>query len=489
MKNLIKNDDAVSVVVGAILILAVLVTFMSVVTSSWVPIYEGDAESDHSDDTHKAFMDIHKQIEMADEFSRSVSVDLGTKEMQFIQNSNSVGYLEVNESDGGLFVTSIVTSPPPESDVGMELSVTGMNNTEKYPITNFSFEFHQLDPKGSNKKLSEDFMIQLRTSTLNRWISMYVDPDIPNYKNMCIYVKYNYNSDEKWINSFDTTDNAFLPDLNNSNATGLISINLLSHKLNLTLIEPKNQNVSLNGVPYNTNTSIANDTATLHDIIQHYMRLPGDGTGGDYYIDYVQFSGVFEGDQHFTYNTTQSFAQTTTSGVTVTSFDNTTKFGGGTLTLSSDYNFMVDQSYVYDSGAVFLTQEDGSVFKVDPPIVASNNSDGNLSLSLNSVVLKGNYQASGNDVETLYTTLVGNVHDVNGNTDRIMIEKDMKPEYYQFWKSYFEEIRSFAEDNFVGINATLTNNTAQTSLVLTINDTTSTKNIDVSVKTKIIEIS
>ena len=489
MKDLIKNDDAVSVVVGAILILAVLVTFMSVVTSSWVPIYESDAESAHSDDTHKAFMDIHKQIEMADEFARSATIDLGTEEMAFIQNSNSVGYLEVNESGGTMYVTTTITSPAPESDVGLGLSITGMDTNQTNPITNFSFEFNQLDPKGNAHKLSEDFMVQFRTSTLNRWISLYIDPTNPEY--MIIYVKYDSNPDEKWIQTFWAKKGEGFPDLNYSSATGLIYINLLSHNnLNLTLIEPINQNVSLNGVPYNTNTSIASDTATLHDIIQHYMRLPGDGTGGDYYIDYVQFSGVFEGDQIFTYNTTQTFAQVTaTSGETVISFDNDTKFGGGTLTLTSDYNFMVDQSYVYDSGAVFLTQEDGSVFKVNPPIVATNNSDGNLSLVLDSVVLKGDYQASGNDFETLYTTLVGDVYEVNGDTNRIMIEKDMKPEYYNFWKSYFEDIETIA-NSFTGISTTLTNNTAQTRLTLTIaDDDPATKSIDVSIKTKVIIIS
>jgi hypothetical protein len=72
MKNLdlIKNDDAVSVVVGSILVLAVLVTFMSVVTSTWVPIYEGNAESDHSDEMFDSFLDLRKQIENADEFPR-----------------------------------------------------------------------------------------------------------------------------------------------------------------------------------------------------------------------------------------------------------------------------------------------------------------------------------------------------------------------------------------------------------------------------------
>ncbi|MCK5488098.1 MAG: hypothetical protein KAI86_17885, partial [Desulfobacterales bacterium] len=131
MKNLIENDEAISVVVGAILILAVLVTFMSVVTSSWVPIYEGDAEAAHSDDTNEVFMGIHKQIELADEFSNSATVDLGTDEMAFIKGSNSVGYLEVNENTSGLFLTGNIsrTDIPSTSDVGIGIDVEDLNTS------------------------------------------------------------------------------------------------------------------------------------------------------------------------------------------------------------------------------------------------------------------------------------------------------------------------------------------------------------------------
>ena len=163
------------------------------------------------------------------------------------------------------------------------------------------------------------------------------------------------------------------------------------------------------------------------------------------------------------------------------------KVGGGTLKLQSDYNFMVDQSYVYDNGAVFLVQYDGTVLKTDPPITASNDS-GTLSLSFNTVELKGDLQASGNGVETLYTKLDGNERLLYGNTDLLVIVKETTREYYKFWKSHFDELNATANDGFANITATLTNNTDQTNMTLTIN-ATNNQTFYVTVNTKIIEIS
>jgi len=487
MKSLIKNDDAISVVVGAILILAVLVTFMSVFTSSWVPIYEGNAEADHSDTTERTFMDLYKQIELEDKTTNSVTIDLGTDDVSLVKNSYSVGYLEVNESSGAMYLTTNVIGPLLDnSEVGYGFDVIGLNNTEKYPITKFSFDFNMVDPSTSASiKDLEDLMIQFRTSTLNRWISIYPSYDL---KDMIVYVKH-AETNEKWIAHLDIktyskpNQDLYIDYLNNQNFN-FMHINLLSKNLELTLMAPENVNVYFNetGAVYNTNT---NAKASFHDVIQHYMRMPGDGTGGDYYIDYVQFNGVLDGDQYLDYNKTDAYyEETTISGRPITKLNNNTKFGGGTLTMKSDYNFMVDQSYIYENGAVFLAQDDGEVFKVAPPIIATDN-NGSLSISLNGVVLQGNLQASGNGVKTLNTEVVKRIV-VSGTTNRIVIEKETTDELYDFWRSYFEDIRSIA-DNCTNINATLTN-TAPTNMTLIINDITSSQKIDITASTKIVKM-
>ncbi|MCK5721280.1 MAG: hypothetical protein KAI84_01985, partial [Gammaproteobacteria bacterium] len=297
MKDLIKNDDAVSVVVGAILVLAVLVTFMSVVTSSWVPIYEGNAESAHSDDTHKAFMDIHKQIEMADEFPNSATIDLGTEEMSFIQNSNSVGYLEVNESDGGLFVTGNITR---QSDAwGEGFEIVGMNTSDTAPFTNFSFEITPLETKNVNDGdhfLNNNFMVKIWTTELSRWITLYPTNMSTNdwySTSMGIWISYDANPQrETWVGE---SSNLTCDIINVSHPH--ISINLLTNDEIMELIEPAT--LTINGTTYN-----ASEKAPLNDVIQHYMRLPGDGTGGNYEIDYIQYDGILAATQHITYKTT-----------------------------------------------------------------------------------------------------------------------------------------------------------------------------------------
>ena len=231
MKNLIKNDDAISVVVGAILILAVLVTFMSVVTSSWVPIYEGNAESDHSDTTHRTFMDLHKQIEYADEFTNYATIDLGTDDMSFIKNSYSVGYLEVNESSGGLFLkTDLTRTDYPESSVSeFGLNLIGINLSSDTPLSKFEFELLQL---AGPKPLHEDFMVQMVT-TNNRWITLYNSVAAGN--KLTFVIKYG-DPTVRWKKEVGVTIPP-TPYVDND----ILHVDMLDSTLNLTLVDGTNQ--------------------------------------------------------------------------------------------------------------------------------------------------------------------------------------------------------------------------------------------------------
>jgi len=481
MKSLIKNDEAVSVVVGAILILAVLVTFMSVFASSWVPIYEGNAEADHSDTTERTFMDLYKQIEYADKTTNSVTIDLGTDDVSFVKNSYSVGYLEVNESSGGLFLNGTLTriDYPERGGAGVGLNIIGLNMSSNSPLSEFYYNLEQTNPAGASGNMDKNFMFQLAT-THNRWITMYSDGSSGGV--LTYVVKYGYPS-VKWMKSKQTLTSP-TPYVNDN----ILHVDLLYSFPSLELISdgPIIINNST-GTPITYNTG---DLAPLGDIIQHWAKL-GDNT---YFVNYMQYTGVKDGEVVVKVENSSAFNTTTTTttmgeGIEHSvPFNNATgKIGGGTLTMTSDYNFMVDQSYVYDNGAVFLSQYDGTVLKTDPPITASNDS-GKLSLSFNTVELKGNLQASGNGVKTLYTKLDGNERLLYGNTDLLVIVKETTREYYDFWKSHFDELNATANDGFANITATLTNNTDQTNMTLTIN-ATNNQTFYVTVNTKVIAIS
>ena len=434
MKDLIKNDDAVSVVVGSILVLAVLVTFMSVVTSSWVPVYEGNAESAHSDDTHKTFMDLRKQIEFADEFSRSTAIDLGTDEMPFMSNTNSVGYLELNESDGVMALTSTIQSSGVGGSVGVgdSLNIRNLNLTQDAPIREFTFNFIMDTSYVYIKRLSDPalslpdgFIVVLQSETPDRLKIIVEEVGTPyslgRYRNegMHLSVKLEYwdilGNVERWEDTWDIniigSEDAF--DLVYIGDYTYLDINMLS-----------------------TGTLLYNSTGaneTFHDLIQYYMKQPDAGT---YDLRYIDYNKIVEGTQTLCYNTT-------TGGISGTSpvMDNLT-IGGGTLTLRSDYNFFVDQSYIYDSGAIILNQNDGAVFKVGGgPIYVTNDSNNNLILNIKTTVLQGDYQAGGNGIETIRTQLDGSYY-ASGFTDNVTITKNTTPELSNLWNSYFEELNS-----------------------------------------------
>ena len=454
---------------------------MSVFTSSWVPIYEGNAEADHSDTTERTFMDLYKQIEYADEFTNSATIDLGTDDMSFVKNSYSVGYLEVNESSGGLFLTTNLTriNPPESSFEGVGLEIIGINQSSDKPLDNFLFNLIQTDGAvPPSAKMDIDFILQMVT-TYYRSITLYNFREFSSDNDeLIIIVKYD-DPTVRWEKVIDISNRATLPNISSVNGDAVLNVDLLDRFENLTLIEGTNQEI--NGTVINNGRE-----APLGDVIQHWA---GFGDESSYFIHYMQYRGVTDGEIYADVESSStSNTSTELNGTEHTEPFYHEKIGGGTLTMTSDYNFMVDQSYVYDNGAVFLSQNDGEVFKSKHPIVTSDN-NGTLNLVLTSVVLKGNYKASGNGVKTLYTTLVDDERLEYGNTNNITIVKETTSEYYDFWISYFEEIKSYANNGFTNINATLTNNTNQTNMTLIINDTTSTQNIYVTVNTKVIQVS
>jgi len=161
------------------------------------------------------------------------------------------------------------------------------------------------------------------------------------------------------------------------------------------------------------------------------MKQPDDGT---YNLYYTKYDEILESEMTLRYNTTAD-ASDFINGMTI---------GSGTLTLRSDYNFFVDQSYIYDSGAIILNQKDGAVFMVGGgPIYVTNDSKNNLILNLKTTVLQGDYQAGGNAIETIQTQLDGSYY-TSGFTDNITITKNTTPELSvsDLWNSYFEKINS-----------------------------------------------
>ena len=247
---------------------------------------------------------------------------------------------------------------------------------------------------------------------------------------------------------------------------------MLSPDIYLKLDKPDSP-LSINGTIYQKGT--ANDTCSLGTLIQHYLKQPADGTY-DFYYDKIK--KVSEGTQKLLYNTTEG-----TVGGTEPKLDLMT-IGGGVIIMESDYNFMVDQSYIYDTGAVILKQDDGVIFKVDPPIFYDNDSVSNdLIISFQTVVLTGDHVVSGNGLETIQTVLASPEYMASGLTDEIKITKNTTSELYPLWHSYFSDLGEFV--NSTTANSTDTSN-GYDQVGIKINSTA--QNILLTVQTKEIRI-
>ncbi|MCD4704236.1 MAG: hypothetical protein K8R64_08110 [Methanosarcinaceae archaeon] len=333
-----------------------------------------------------------------------------------------------------------------------------MDTNVTNPITCFRLDLEQGELGGSwwwwswsyTDRLHPDFRIQMRTSNSRVWISLYAadissslfTTDYAKKLGMTIThgssVKDEWNAELKVYPYPHGEPHDLHVDDNN------ISVDFLNESIDLTLIQTKGEDIVINGTTYNTTPG--NNTAPLFDLIQHYMKLPALETG-DYYIDYVQYTAIAGGSQYFTYNSTEKSAYIIVDddGEMVMIFDEI-KAGGGTLTLGSDYNFMVDQSYIYNNGALILKQDDGAIFRVEPPIDIGNNTQGDLILTLKTTVLNGNYTQSGNGEGTLYTIL-DKTYEGSGHTDKVIIAMNNTPPVLKpIWNSYYETLNSTISD-------------------------------------------
>jgi hypothetical protein len=245
MKLFLKDENAVSVVVGAVLLLAIMVTFFSVVTSTWVPIYEGDAEAEHSKQMSDNFRNLKFQSELTDSFPRSLIIDLGTEDVPLVSNSRSIGYLELNETEGDLIISTNVTNIM-EADDPYQFGVLVKDMADTPDPTTHNRWIHFFAPGTSRR----DLAINIRYGTPvevweNKQIGVYQSIDDP----LNIYV-----SDED-----------------------LVHIDLLTNATFLELTSP--DPVTINGTTYTNG-----DSAPLFDLVQHYMSI-----GETYIFDYVNF--------------------------------------------------------------------------------------------------------------------------------------------------------------------------------------------------------
>ena len=123
----------------------------------------------------------------------------------------------------------------------------------------------------------------------------------------------------------------------------------------------------------------------------------------------------------------------------------------GNLTYRSSNNYWVDQTWTYQMGAIFLSQDGGTTVRVGPSIAAAKTKDGNIALAVAPISLEGSDTIAGSGPVRIETrmrwsapsSLDGDYEQVN-----LTIETD-DPVTARAWERAFGEVRQRAMDENV----------------------------------------
>ena len=118
----------------------------------------------------------------------------------------------------------------------------------------------------------------------------------------------------------------------------------------------------------------------------------------------------------------------------------------GSLTYRSSNHYWVEQTWMYQGGAVFLSQEGGTTVRVGPSIAVAKTTDGNVSLTVAPIRLEGSDMIAGSGPVRVETRMRKNdppILDVPYTQVNLTIEAgDAKAA--RAWKRAFDEVRERA---------------------------------------------
>lgn len=127
----------------------------------------------------------------------------------------------------------------------------------------------------------------------------------------------------------------------------------------------------------------------------------------------------------------------------------------GNLTYRSSNNYWVDQTWTYQMGAVFLSQEDGATVRVGPSIVVTKTGNGNVTLSVAPICLDGSSTVAGSGPVRVETRMRwSGPSSLDGTYDRVNLTVEAGDlATARAWERAFVEVRQRARTE--GVDSTL----------------------------------
>ena len=121
----------------------------------------------------------------------------------------------------------------------------------------------------------------------------------------------------------------------------------------------------------------------------------------------------------------------------------------GSLTYLSSNNYWVDQTWIYQMGAVFLSQEGGTTVRVGPSIAIAKTKDDNITLTVAPISLEGSGTIAGSGPVRVETRMRwGNSSSVE-TYDRVNLTVTGDTATVRAWERAFGEVRQRAKDENV----------------------------------------
>ncbi len=121
----------------------------------------------------------------------------------------------------------------------------------------------------------------------------------------------------------------------------------------------------------------------------------------------------------------------------------------GNLTYRSSNNYWVDQTWTYQMGAVFLSQEGGTTVRVGPSIAVAKTKDDNITLTVAPISLEGSGTIAGSGPVRVETRMRwGNSSSVE-TYDRVNLTVTGDTATVRAWERAFGEVRQRAKDENV----------------------------------------
>jgi len=123
----------------------------------------------------------------------------------------------------------------------------------------------------------------------------------------------------------------------------------------------------------------------------------------------------------------------------------------GSLTYRSSNNYWVDQTWTYQGGAVFLSQEGGTTVRVGPSIAVAKTRDGNITLTIAPISLEGSAEIAGSGPVRVETRMRwSDSSSLDGDYDQVNLTIEADNEMAAgAWERAFGEVRQRAKDENV----------------------------------------